>query len=70
MAKALIDLGGYQFSLFRLKNAIDFCETIITTTAKIQPFQNKQETISEMYDLLVITEKKAKWIKRSAFEFE
>lgn len=70
VANALIGLGDFQFSLFRLQDAIDFCSTMITTTAKIQSFQKKQQTVSEVYDLLVITEYKAKWIKRSTFEFE
>ncbi len=69
VANALISLGDYQFSLFRLQDAIDFCETMIITTAKIQSFQKSQQTVSEIYDLLVITEEKAEWFKRSTLEF-
>lgn len=68
IAKALIGIGEYQYSLFRLQDAIEFCETLITTTAKIQSFQRRQQTVSGVYDLLVITEDKAEWIKRSTFE--
>lgn len=68
VVKALVDLGNFHFSLFRLQDAIDFCETMITTTAKIQSLQKTQQTVSMAYDLLVITEAKAEWIKRSTFE--
>ena len=68
VVNALIGLGDFQYSLFRLQDAIEFCETMITTTAKIQSFQRRQQTVSEAYDLLVITEDKAEWIKRSTFE--
>lgn len=70
VANALIGLGDFEYSLFRLQDAINFCSTMITTTAKIQSFQKKQQTVSEVYDLLVLTEGKAKWIKRSTFELE
>lgn len=68
VAKAIINLGGYNFSLFRVQDAVNFCATMIATTAKIQAFQNKQQTVSKAYDLLVITEQKANWIKRSTYE--
>ena len=70
VANALIGLGDFEYNLFRLQDAIDFCSTMITTTAKIQSFQRKQQTVSEVYDLLVITECKAKWIKRSTFDLD
>lgn len=59
--------SGYN-SQFRLQDAIDFCGMLISTTAKMQSFQRKQQTVSEKYDLLVITVNKAEWIKRSTFE--
>lgn len=70
VVNALIGLGNFQYSLFRLQDAIDFCGTLITTTAKIQSFQKRQQTVSEDYDLLVITENQAEWIKRSTFELK
>lgn len=70
VANALIALGDFEYSLLRLQDAIDFCSTMITTTAKIQSFQKKQQTVSEVYDLLVVTECKAKWIKRSTVELD
>lgn len=68
VTNALIGLGDYQYSLFRLQDAIVFCETMITTTAKIQSFQKRQQTVSEKYDLLVITEEKAIWVKRDTID--
>lgn len=70
VASALVELGNYNYSLFRLQDAIDFCSTLITTTAKIQSLQNRQQTVSEVHDILVITEDKAKWIKRSTLELD
>lgn len=68
ITKALLGTGECQFSLFRLQDAIDFCETMINTTAKVQAFQKRQQTVSEKYDLLVITEDKAIWIRRDTLE--
>ena len=68
MVSALIELETIEYSLFRLKDAIDFCAMLITTTAKMQFFQKRQQTVSEAYDLLVITESKAEWIHRNSFE--
>ena len=68
VTNALVGLGNYQYSLFRLQDAIDFCDTMITTTAKIQSFQKRQQTVSEKYDLLVITEEKTVWIRRNTID--
>ena len=68
VVRALIGLGSYQYSLFRLEDAINFCDLMITTTARVQTFQTRQQTVSEKYDLLVITEDKGQWIKRHTLE--
>lgn len=68
VTNALVGLGDYQYSLFRLQDPINFCDTMITTTAKIQSFQRRQQTVSEKYDLLVITEEKAVWIRRDTID--
>lgn len=68
ITRALLGTGEFQYSLFRLQDAIDFCKTMITTTAKIQSFQRKQQTVSEKYDILAITDEKAVWISRDTFE--
>lgn len=65
---ALIGLGDFQWSLFRLEDAINFCDLMITTTARIQSLQKRQQTVSEKYDLMVITEDKGRWIKRQTLE--
>ena len=39
---------------------------LVTTTAKMQFFQKRQQTVSEAYDLLVITETQAEWIHSSS----
>lgn len=66
--KALIGLGDFQWSLYRLEDAINFCDLMLTTTARIQSLQRRQQTVSEKYDLLVITEDKGRWIKRNSLE--
>lgn len=68
VASALINLGGFEYSLFRFQDAINFCKLIITT-AKIQSFQKKQQTVSENCDILVITEDKSVWVERGTFDF-
>lgn len=70
VAHLLIELGGYHFSLFRLQEAMDFCKTLIHTTAKILSLQRKQQTVSEAYDMLLMTKTKAEWVKRSSIDFE
>lgn len=66
--KALIGLGDFSWGLFRLEDAINFCDLMITTTARTQSFQSRQQTVSEKYDLLVITKEKGQWIKRQTLE--
>ena len=66
--KALIGLGDFTWSLLRLEDAINFCDLMITTTARTQSFQSRQQTVSEKYDLLVITKEKGQWIKRQILE--
>lgn len=68
IANALVTLGKYEYSLFRLQDSIDFCDLLITTTARVMAHQKVQQTVSYNYDLLVITENKAKWVRRSSFE--
>ncbi len=68
ITKALLGTGEYQFCLFRLQDAIDFCETMINTTAKVQALQKRQQTVSRKFDLLVITEEKAVWFRRDTLE--
>lgn len=68
--KALVDLGNYQWSLFRLQDAIDFCSLMITTTARIQSFQSTQQTVSEKHDILVVTTDTSKWIRRDTIDLE
>ncbi len=67
--KALTGLGNFQWNLFRPEDAVNFCDLMITTTARIQSFQSRQQTVSEEYDLLLITEGKGQWIKRHTMEF-
>lgn len=66
IAKSLIDNMKLEYNLFRLNDAISFCEFLISTTAKVQAFQSIQQTVSSKYDLLVITENKSKWIVQNS----
>ncbi len=65
-----IFLNNFNFEIksFRLQDAIKFCAFLITTTARMQAFQNIQQTVSSKYDLLVITENKSKWIVQNSNE--
>lgn len=70
VAKLLVELGGYHYSLFRLQEAMEFCKTLILTTAKILSLQRKQQTVSEAYDMLIMNKTKAEWLKRSSIDFD
>ncbi|MCR4824354.1 MAG: hypothetical protein K5849_03240 [Bacteroidales bacterium] len=66
--KAIVNLGKFEYALFRPAEAIGFCEMLITTTAKVLRYQSELQSVSEEMDILLLTPSGARWIRRSSLD--
>ena len=66
--RTIVDLGKFDYSLFRPADAIGFCEMLITTTAKVLRYQSELQSVSEQMDILLLTPAGARWVRRSSME--
>lgn len=62
IVKSLLNSGEIQYSLMSPQDMVELFELLIVTTAKLQKIQRRQQTVSEKYDLLLLSPTAAKWI--------
>ncbi len=56
---------GYQFSMFTLQDAVDFCCFAIRTTEQHMRFTYGQNTVGGNVDIVLITPSGSRWLRRS-----